>query len=525
MEQKDNTQPGLRNSFVLLAVGSLSLAIYIPTMSRHVVPGDVSIFLVRASRLILDGFAQTHSLFLLIVHPFLAIPGIPPPTAGSLVSATAAAGAVVFAYATIHNLTSDRWAAGVGALSLAVAHTMWFHAVIPEVYTLNALFQGAALFFACRWYTRHRATDLWLMAFLASLGCMNHLLSAITLVTCMVWAGVVTHTEKRPGRHLAGAVGACSLGLAPLAALVARDAARLGISQALRAAVIGGSGMFGGGTTTFTNIVTKWSVVRILKQTAGSLIAACYNFASPVFLLIAAEVCHFFRHREHPQTLISSLFAVHLAFGCLYRVNDYWAFLLPAWLPLSVMGGLGFARFVSSRLKHRRPAPRAMLATAFTASVLVCPAVVYRSAPILADAMAHNMLTDRGTGVNTSHMNYWRFYLWPPKYNAGAAEDWVRKTLRSVPRGSLLMLSTANHKIALYLQEMQDWPGQVELTVLGPESVESALRKGQRVFVESAAAFEQLELPEKKYRVKRYRSAYEVLRTAPGNNRGSHATR
>jgi hypothetical protein len=62
-----------------------------------------------------------------------------------------AAAGVAVVFATVVRLTDSLWSGAVAAASLGFAHAFWLHAVITEVYSLNALCLALALAFALEW--------------------------------------------------------------------------------------------------------------------------------------------------------------------------------------------------------------------------------------------------------------------------------------------------------------------------------------------------------------------------------------
>src|SRR5262249_7701076 len=69
----------------------------------------------------------------------------------NLLSAVCAAAAVAVVFATVVRLTDSFWASAVAAASLALAHAFWMHAVITDVYTLNALCLAPVLAMRLEW--------------------------------------------------------------------------------------------------------------------------------------------------------------------------------------------------------------------------------------------------------------------------------------------------------------------------------------------------------------------------------------
>src|SRR6266487_1798803 len=125
----------------------LALAFYLTTMAPSVTWADgarlqMEVIKGGSSYWFLDELSQVHTdgwpferlgvmpwdhpLYVLIGQAFLALPSGEAPWRINLISALAAALAIVQTYRAALPLTNDRWAAVLGALALAVSHTFWF---------------------------------------------------------------------------------------------------------------------------------------------------------------------------------------------------------------------------------------------------------------------------------------------------------------------------------------------------------------------------------------------------------------
>ena len=77
--------------------------------------------------------AWDHPLYIMLGQIVRYLPFGEPAWRITLISAVMGGLAVMLLAHIADALLNDRWAAALGALALAVAHTFWFHAVTPDV--------------------------------------------------------------------------------------------------------------------------------------------------------------------------------------------------------------------------------------------------------------------------------------------------------------------------------------------------------------------------------------------------------
>ena len=136
----------------LLLLAAITLAVYLRTLARDVLPGDPGEFQFAAWRL---GLAHPtgYPLYLILGNLWqrmLALIGVSPAAALNSLSAVFAVLAVLAVYAVMRqapvaNIALRRTVAAFTALLLAANFTFWSQALVAEVYTLHALLLVALL--------------------------------------------------------------------------------------------------------------------------------------------------------------------------------------------------------------------------------------------------------------------------------------------------------------------------------------------------------------------------------------------
>jgi len=119
-------EPGSDSSSILLAA-ALGLAagiVYLASAARHVVVGDTGDFLTTAATL---GVAHPpgYPLLVLLGHLFSLLPIGPLPFRMNLVAAFTHAITVALIFSIARRLGTERWAAAIAALALAINPLFW----------------------------------------------------------------------------------------------------------------------------------------------------------------------------------------------------------------------------------------------------------------------------------------------------------------------------------------------------------------------------------------------------------------
>ncbi len=165
----------------------LALAVYWRTLAPSVTLEDSGSFIAAAHTL---GVAHPpgYPLWCLLAHGFTWLPLGTVAWRVNLFSAVCAAAAAWMLYLTAWRLTRSRPASVAALLALAFSGIFWSQALIAEVYTLNALLCGCALYCAVRWRQSGARGWLYGLALTGGLGLANHSTFALAVLAPGVWA-------------------------------------------------------------------------------------------------------------------------------------------------------------------------------------------------------------------------------------------------------------------------------------------------------------------------------------------------
>jgi hypothetical protein len=210
--QPPDAAPSVRDLLCGLAVGILSLALYVSTLQPDLGgPEDTPKFQFLGHVL---GTAHPpgYPLYVVLSHVFVQLPLGTLAYRANLFSAVMAATACTLAYLIGRQIRAGRWAAAAAALALGTGASFWRSAVFAEVYSLAAVMAALTIGLLLAWGARGGAGGLLgaVAAFAAGLG--NHLTIVGLFPAASVY--VLLRNRRTLTPRLVGAAGILlSLGL------------------------------------------------------------------------------------------------------------------------------------------------------------------------------------------------------------------------------------------------------------------------------------------------------------------------
>jgi len=446
------TSPAPRTQWVSCAlVFALTLSLYIATLAPTVLWGDSAKF----QRMAYTGQVETN----VFGHPLWMgmarwLAGLPLGDVAWRVNLLAALwGAVTVALTfgllwAIIGQQSSRWAlpaALTGAGALAVSHTLWLHAVIAEVYTLNT-----AIFVALAWLlwawdgsgSRRRTLTIAAgIGLLLGLGAANHLM--VATVTPGLLAGLLLshHPVKTRGLGLLMAIVAATLGwwlgllptggLSPLPA----DAAG-GLLAAMR-------GLFSPALT---------------KRLALWLAFLVYQFPQPLLLLAPVGVVYAWHDRRGWAIGLLLASAGTTGWSLSFTVPDQYVFFILCYVTIALWIGLGVAWLLE------RWQPQGWGIVALLVVAILLPVIVYQTAPAAITTLG---LRDRLLPVREiPGRPALTFFLWPPKNGMDGARRFAVHALEQIAPDGLLLADYTLAEPIRYLQQVEQYRPDVEVLAL-----------------------------------------------------------
>ncbi|MDP9456665.1 MAG: DUF2723 domain-containing protein [Actinomycetota bacterium] len=336
----------------LLYLGTLA-----PTVLYYDYPELFDPAMLQAEASVLGiGHPSGYPTYMMLTHLFTYLPFGDGAYGVNLASAVYGTLAIVAIYGVALRL-SGYAAAAVGALALGVSPLFWSQAVIAEVYTLNALFIAVVVSVLLLWRDRRNDRYLLLAAFLMGLSLTHHLTSGLLIPAGLAFVFAVDRKKlRRPGLLLKG-LGLFLVGLLPYLYLPIRAAMEAPLNEADPSSpgrflllVTGGSYLLKlladleTGAAPGSDEVPSRSQ-PILQDVADRLtIHGEYLYAQfPLLLMLAGLLgaLHLVRKDRAAALLLGITFLGWLVHALTYGVEDYYIFLLPAYVILSLFVAVG----------------------------------------------------------------------------------------------------------------------------------------------------------------------------------------
>lgn len=172
---------GLARAFVA-SFWLLPVAFYAWTACRGVGWVDSAMIVNNVFLLRVSSWVNSHNLFQYLARIWLVVAPIDPPAFSlNLLAGLFGAVTVYGMFRVGLQLTGNLAASTIGAVALMVSHSLWWHATLLEVYTLNTALIAAILWLVVRWNQTGRLPLLYGAVLCFGLGVSNHVLMGLFL--------------------------------------------------------------------------------------------------------------------------------------------------------------------------------------------------------------------------------------------------------------------------------------------------------------------------------------------------------
>ena len=218
---------------VVLVVGVLYLSTLAPTVLPYGVPNTLDSPMLQAAVPVLGvGHPTGYPTYMMLTHLFTYLPLGDVAYRVNLASAVYGVAAVAAVYWAGLLLSRRVVAAAAGSLTFGLSGIFWSQAVIPEVYTLNALFVALVLCLLLLWRDRRDGRILLFASLLMGLSLTHHLSSALLIPAGLAFVALIDRgIFSKTGFVLRG-IGLFALGLLPLIYLPIRAAMNAPLNEA-----------------------------------------------------------------------------------------------------------------------------------------------------------------------------------------------------------------------------------------------------------------------------------------------------
>jgi hypothetical protein len=173
---------------------------------------DSTMIVSTVMRLNLGSWVNTHNLFNLLGYIWLRI------FPSGNIHFTLVLLSALFGTFTVHlvflagrEMTGSAISAGIGALSLMVSHSLWWHSSMLEVYTLNTVILSAMMYCIIRYEKTGLLRYLCLSSFFFGLGCSNHMYMGLFIFAAVFLTAYMMFHQKKVSWKAFLVMAACFL--------------------------------------------------------------------------------------------------------------------------------------------------------------------------------------------------------------------------------------------------------------------------------------------------------------------------
>jgi len=385
----------------------------------------------------------------------------------NLISAVAAAFTIANLFLLLRLWLKKNLPAIFAAVTLALSHTLWRHAVIAEDYTLYTALLLAELLMLLQYVKTKRTVFLYLLGLFNGLAIANHMWAAIAFACYFVFLAASLVQKQIRLRHLGIIAGLWVIGAAPYEYLVVKNIFESGFWPTLASALFGNEWR--------EDVLNVGLSARLVKE---NFIFLAYNFPTPNCLLFFAGL--YGLKKVSPgrgfKNVLLALLILFFAFAFRYTVPDRYAFFIPFYCLVSILIGVGFNLLITS--PNRKTLRWIVLALA------LLPIPTYIIAPVVAQRMQFNL----PTRADVPYRNDYKWFLRPWRTGYSGAEKFADEVFKELDPDAVVYADNTMVYPLLYMQEVKGKRADIRiisehassegLPVLSEKSIEQWLSEG-----------------------------------------------
>jgi hypothetical protein len=381
------------------------------------------------------GLALSHPLFYMVA---IAAKYIPLGEFGyrvNLMTVVISAVAVANLFLLLRLWLGKTFPALIGAATLALSHTFWRHAAIPETYNLYIALLLAELLMLLQYVKTKRMVFLCLLGFFNGLAIANHMLASIGFACYAVLLLALLLKRQIGFKSLGIIIVLWIIGAAPYEYLIIKNIVQTGsLSAALSSAFFGVS---------YKGDVLNVSLsAGIVKE---NIIWIMLNFPTPNILFFFAGL--FALHKLTPArafgNVLLALLILFLIFAFRYTIVDRYAFFIPFYCMVSILVGLGTHYFISLRSRKTL----AYIVIIFT----LLPIPAYAAVPKVAKKLG----ITSGRRREIPYRDDYTYFLRPWRTGYRGAERFANEALDTVGADAVIFADNTTMPPLLYVQEVK----------------------------------------------------------------------
>ena len=419
---------------VLIAAGSL----YAFTCAPGVLWQDSGLVVYRIWHNDLEGglgLAVAHPLYIMVGIAVKYIPLGELAWRINLVSAVFGAVAIANLFLLLYLWIGRVLPAVIGAVTLGIGWTFWWHAVVAEVYTLFAAQLFGELIMLFMYMRTKRRRYLYLLGFLNGLTIANHMWGIFGFVSYAVFL-VILFVRKQVKFKSLGIIGLLwIIGALPYEYLIIKNIISSGqIVDTLMSAAF---------ANMWRDNVLNTSIS--LKIVLENIVFILLNFPTPNFLLFLLGLWILWKVSPNRSfaNIIFAMLVMHFVFAFRYTVVDRHAFFLPFYCLAAAIIGVG-ADYALNRLNRR-------IAVYMILVFSLLPISIYFITP----AIARQFYKPLGQKRQRVYRDEYEYFLMPWKRGCRGAERFADEALAQVEKNAIIYAYATDVHVLLYAQEVK----------------------------------------------------------------------
>ncbi len=361
----------------------------------------------------------------------------------NLISAIAAAFTIANLFLLLRLWLKKNLPAIIAAITLALSHTFWRHAVIAEDYTLYTALLLAELLMLLQYVKTKRVVLLYLLGLFNGLAIATHMWAAIGFVCYLAFLAALLVQKQIRLRHLGVIAGLWVIGAAPYEYLIIKNIVQTGDFTATLA-----SALFGNRWQ--SSVLNIGLSAKLIKE---NLILMAYNFPTPNVIFFFAGL--YGLKKVSPgrgfKNILLALLVLFFIFAFRYTVPDRYAFFIPFYCLAAILIGVGFNLLISL--------PNQQIAAYLVFILALLPIPTYIIAPVIAEKMQFGLATKR----KIAYRNEYIWFLRPWRTGSCSPERFANEVFSAVDDNAVIWADTTTVPPLLYFQEVRGRRGDIKI--------------------------------------------------------------
>jgi hypothetical protein len=413
-------------------------AVYIITCAPTVLWQDNGLYQYRIWHNEIEskfGLALSHPLYHIIGIGVKYIPLGEFAYRVNLISAVAGAITIANLFLLLRLWLNKILPAVIAAVTLALSHTMWLHAVVAESYSLYTALLSTELVMLMQYVKTKRVVFLYLLALFNGLAIANHMLASLAFVCYLVFLITLLIKKQISLRHFGIIAGLWLIGAAPYEYLIIKNFIKAGDITATLSSAFFGKSWRG-------DVLNTSLSARIVKE---NLMLIAYNFPTPniVFFFVGLYGLKKASSYHSFAKVLLALLVLFFVFAFRYTIKDRFTFFLPFYFLAAAFIGVGIHFF--SNLYPRKLYTIVILAFAFL------PLAAYKFVPGIAEKAKINL----GTRRTIPYRNEYIWFLQPWKTCYKGAELFATEALDNAEPNAIIFADNTTVAPLLYVQDVK----------------------------------------------------------------------